>query len=104
MLALARLRTAVAGLLGEGVGQALMLLTALQFHLPFYASRPLPNTFALALGSLTHADWISGKRPKRAIVLMATTVVPLRAAPACIDGVFSAFNDSLPCRPDKHFQ
>ena len=75
VLALARLRAAVAGLLGEGVGQALMLLTALQFHLPFYASRPLPNTFALALASLAHADWISGKRPERAIVLMAVTVV-----------------------------
>ncbi|CAK0780776.1 hypothetical protein CVIRNUC_005171 [Coccomyxa viridis] len=78
VLALARLRAAVAGLLGEGVGRALMLLTALQFHLPFYASRPLPNTFAVALASLAHADWISGKRPERAIVLIAIAVVVIR--------------------------
>ena len=86
VLALAQLRAAAAGWLGEGVGRALMLLTALQFHLPFYASRPLPNTCALALASLAHAYWISGKRPERAIVLMAVTVVLLRPAPACIKG------------------
>jgi alpha-1,6-mannosyltransferase len=75
VLSLARLRAAIAAALGEGVGQVSMLLTALQFHLPFYASRPLPNTFALAVSSLAHADWISMKRPQRAIVLMAIAVV-----------------------------
>lgn len=75
VLAMARLRTSVAALLGKGVGQAFMLLTCLQFHLPFYASRPLPNTFALAIASLAHADWISANRPERAIVLMAIAVV-----------------------------
>ena len=103
-MALARLRAAVAGRLGEGVGQALMLLTALQFHLPFYASRPLPNTFALALGSVAHADGIRGKRRARAIFLMARAVVPLRAAPACIKGASSACSDSVPCKPDISFR
>jgi hypothetical protein len=31
---------------------------ALQFHLPFYASRTLPNTFALALTNLAIAAWV----------------------------------------------
>jgi alpha-1,6-mannosyltransferase len=75
VLSLARLRAAIAAALGEGIGQVFMLLTALQFHLPFYASRPLPNTFALAVSSLAHADWISKMRPQRTIVLMAIAVV-----------------------------
>ena len=75
VLALARLRAAVADAFGKSVGQAFLLLTSLQFHLPFYASRPLPNTFALAIASLAHADWISSKRPQRAIVFMAIAVV-----------------------------
>lgn len=75
MLALTSLRASVDSALGKCVGQAFMLLTSLQFHLPFYASRPLPNTFALALASLAHADWITSTRPRRAIVLMAAAVV-----------------------------
>ena len=39
----------------------------------------------LALSSLAHADWISSKRPQRAIVLMAAAVVgPAASANKCI--------------------
>ena len=36
----------------------LCISVALQFHLPFYASRTLPNTFALALTNLACAAWV----------------------------------------------
>ena len=45
--ALLVLRSAIERTLGRRVGIAFVALTATQFHLPFYASRPLANTFAL---------------------------------------------------------
>lgn len=36
---------------GQKVGTFLRLFTLTQFHFMFYASRPLPNTFAMSLGS-----------------------------------------------------
>jgi len=35
---------------GRPVGTTATLLTAVQFHIPFYASRPLPNMLAFGLG------------------------------------------------------
>ena len=48
-LALGRFRRALRRKLGSPTAAAFMLLTATQFHLPFYMSRTLPNTFALIL-------------------------------------------------------
>ena len=46
-------RAAVRRVYGSSIANWMAALTAVQFHFLFYASRPLPNTFALVLG--THA-------------------------------------------------
>lgn len=42
-----RLYNAVAQILGNATAKWMTVLTLTQFHFAFYASRPLPNTFAL---------------------------------------------------------
>ncbi|CAL8468707.1 g8247 [Coccomyxa elongata] len=76
--ALSYLGAAVQRRFGRPVGVIFILTTALQFHLPFYASRTLPNTFALVSASMAHAEWLDGKRPYRTILLLAFTVVVMR--------------------------
>jgi alpha-1,6-mannosyltransferase len=45
-----RLRQSVTRVYGDSVGTAFIVITATQFHLLFYASRALPNTFAMIIG------------------------------------------------------
>lgn len=56
-------------------GTYMLLVTAVQFHMPFYASRMLPNTFALWLVLHAHADWFQGNTKRAAMFLVATTAV-----------------------------
>lgn len=54
-----------------------MIVTAVQFHLPFYMSRTLPNTFALAVLGFAFADWLEARHPRRLISLLAFATVRL---------------------------
>ena len=52
-----------------------LLITASQFHLPFYSSRLLPNTFALILATHAYADWFNDRHRRTAAFLVVCTVV-----------------------------
>lgn len=56
-------------------GTYLLLVTAIQFHMPFYASRMLPNTFALILVLHAYAEWFRGNIPRAAVLLVVCTAV-----------------------------
>lgn len=51
-LAFGSFRKEVSRKFGSDAGAALVIVTLCQFHLPFYMSRPLSNTFALILGMM----------------------------------------------------
>lgn len=80
-LAMCGVQQAVQQRLGTACASAFMLLTAMQFHLPFYMSRTLPNTFATAVLGLALADWVTGRHPKRLIALLALATVSLHSFP-----------------------
>lgn len=54
-----------------------LLVCACQFHLVFYASRSLPNTYALVLVLLALGCWLRGHW-RRAVTLMTLTTVAFR--------------------------
>eukprot|EP00636_Phaeomonas_parva_P000865 CAMPEP_0118860644 /NCGR_PEP_ID=MMETSP1163-20130328/6424_1 /TAXON_ID=124430 /ORGANISM="Phaeomonas parva, Strain CCMP2877" /LENGTH=521 /DNA_ID=CAMNT_0006794363 /DNA_START=56 /DNA_END=1618 /DNA_ORIENTATION=+ len=60
-----------------GTGVLFLLLTACQFHLPFYLSRPLPNTFAFALVLHGFASWLDA-RPAAATAWISAALVVFR--------------------------
>lgn len=54
------LRAALDDRFGQAASVSYVLITVAQFHLPFYWSRPLPNTIALVLTTLGFAYWVRG--------------------------------------------
>mmetsp|Transcript_24278 Transcript_24278/g.57494 ORF Transcript_24278/g.57494 Transcript_24278/m.57494 type:complete len:679 (+) Transcript_24278:97-2133(+) len=56
-------------------GSWLLLITACQFHMPYYGSRMLPNCFASVLVLQCYAYWFQGQVPKAASVLVVTTTI-----------------------------
>ena len=98
--ALGRMRRVLRSAFGKGVGVAFALVVASQFHLTFYVSRTLPNTFALALTTLATADWLdaffsSSKKTKpsrfsvdardaRAVLLLTASFVIFRCDTALL--------------------
>lgn len=82
--------------LGKSCGRAFLLITALQFHLPFYMSRTLPNTFATAVLGFAIADWIDAHHPRRLIALLAFATVSFSCMPKFKHMVVAhCFHDNL---------
>ncbi|KAL7526595.1 hypothetical protein ACHAXR_001560, partial [Thalassiosira sp. AJA248-18] len=52
-----------------------LLITATQFHIPFYSSRLLPNSFALLLVTHAYAEWFNNKPRRTAIYLVFATAI-----------------------------
>ena len=59
------------------LGNLCAYLTAIQFHLPFYMSRTLPNTFALFGCLIAYAQWLKGK-PVRCLCILAIFMITFR--------------------------
>ncbi len=85
--ALARLQNSVSTTLGADVATWMLIITALQFHLPFYLSRTLPNTLATVITTVGLADWIQGKRPYRALILLTSAAIIFRCDAIMLAGL-----------------
>lgn len=59
------------------LGVYMLIITASQFHFPYYASRMLPNSFALVFVMHSYADWLDSNI-KRSIVWMTVAAFVFR--------------------------
>eukprot|EP00191_Tetraselmis_sp_GSL018_P018273 CAMPEP_0177579542 /NCGR_PEP_ID=MMETSP0419_2-20121207/1021_1 /TAXON_ID=582737 /ORGANISM="Tetraselmis sp., Strain GSL018" /LENGTH=580 /DNA_ID=CAMNT_0019068227 /DNA_START=351 /DNA_END=2089 /DNA_ORIENTATION=+ len=84
--ALMRLRRAIARAHGPAAGRWWALLCACQFHLPYYASRLLPNSLAAVVSCTALAEWVLARRPAAVVALMAFATVVLRGDMLLLSG------------------
>jgi hypothetical protein len=70
-------------------------LTACQFHLPFYAGRPLPNTFALIGANLAYAFCLLLSDPSKSLSgsWLQARVLDARAGQLCLQSVCLVLNN-----------
>ncbi|XP_024531398.1 dol-P-Man:Man(7)GlcNAc(2)-PP-Dol alpha-1,6-mannosyltransferase-like isoform X2 [Selaginella moellendorffii] len=71
------MRRAISNEFGSTVAKAFTVITAVQFHLLFYCSRPLPNVFALACVNVAYYFWIRGK-PRETLISLVFGMVVFR--------------------------
>eukprot|EP00040_Diaphanoeca_grandis_P028187 m.162173 g.162173 ORF g.162173 m.162173 type:complete len:488 (+) comp31265_c0_seq2:119-1582(+) len=69
-IAFYKLQQSVSRMFGAEAAAMTAVFSAVQFHLPFYLSRPLPNTFALALVLIAMSAWMREK-PNHTISILA---------------------------------
>lgn len=72
---LVQVKKAAAERWGQLAGVGFALATAVQFHIPFYATRTLPNTFALVLVLHALGQWMKGKPLICVALLTAATTI-----------------------------
>lgn len=60
---------------GRNIGAWLLLITACQFHIPFYSSRVLPNTFALAVILQAYSLWFQERIESAAACIVFATAI-----------------------------
>ena len=56
-------------------GSWLLLITACQFHIPYYSSRMLPNTFALVIVLQSYSYWLEKRTQTAAALIVFGTAV-----------------------------
>ena len=82
-LAVSFLRHQVSRKFGDMAGFCFLAATLCQFHLPFYMSRTLPNTFGLVLATVGFACWLK-ERHEATIRIFVFCIVVFRAEVALI--------------------
>ena len=83
---LQKFRSAIRSIFGPETALWHLLITSSQFHLMFYASRPLPNIFALALALNATAFWFKGHHG-RFILTSAFVILVFRGELALLLGM-----------------
>eukprot|EP00611_Tribonema_gayanum_P002061 TRINITY_DN11513_c0_g1_i3.p2 TRINITY_DN11513_c0_g1~~TRINITY_DN11513_c0_g1_i3.p2 ORF type:complete len:363 (-),score=54.15 TRINITY_DN11513_c0_g1_i3:545-1633(-) len=74
-LAFRHYNTGVARCFGSDAAAGTALVTALQFHLPYYMSRTLPNTLALCVVLIALGQWLRGRSLRALGLLTAATAL-----------------------------
>ena len=77
-LCLCRLAVAGGRAFGSATQASFLLLSCLQFHIPFYASRTLPNVFAFGPVVLAFAHWLDGTEIWLAPALLTAVTIITR--------------------------
>lgn len=86
LISLQSFRSAIKGKFGPETSKWHLLITTSQFHLMFYASRPLPNIFALILSLQAMTYWLKGHHG-RFILTSAFVILVFRAELAILLGI-----------------